>query len=384
MRAMTASPLHRVMRARDPQEEHRAATPLELLFDLAFVVAVGFVVEQLAHAVEQGHAGPGTGRFLMVFFAIYWAWVNFTHFGSAYDTDDALYRVLTMVQIGGVLVLAAGVEPGFVEGNFTVIVIGYVIMRVAMLCQWLRAAAQDPPGRKTALYFAGSVFVVQVCWVVWLFLPASVSLVLFLVFMVAELSVPPFAESRGGETKWHPGHLAERFSLFIIIVLGEQVVASTNALVEGFKEPGHLGDLIGVAIGGLVLLMAMWWLYFDRFEDHPHSGRTRVLSWAYGHYVLLGSIAAVGAGLEVAIKSMTEDVPAGPALAIPTAIYLLALWLLFGGLKAGPVGKFAAPICAVLILVLGFTPIAFWTTAGLLVILVAVKTVAGRQTEEAA
>ena len=91
----------------------------------------------------------------MVFFAIWWAWVNFTWFASAYDVDDLLYRLFTFVQIVGVLILAAGVESAFTAGNFTIMTIGYVVMRVAMVAQWLRAAAGDPAARPAALRVRG-------------------------------------------------------------------------------------------------------------------------------------------------------------------------------------------------------------------------------------
>ena len=96
------------MRARDPHEVHRVATPLELLFDLTFVVAVAAAVPELAHAIVENHPIEGLIGFLLVFFGIWWAWMNFTWFASAFDCDDALYRVLTMVQMAGVLVLAIG------------------------------------------------------------------------------------------------------------------------------------------------------------------------------------------------------------------------------------------------------------------------------------
>ena len=81
----------------------------------------------------------------MVFFAIWWGWLNFTWFASAYDTDDWLYRVVTLVQMGGALAVAAGVPRRFDDGDYPVVVIGYVIMRLAMVFQWLRAARDDPP-----------------------------------------------------------------------------------------------------------------------------------------------------------------------------------------------------------------------------------------------
>ncbi|MCU1652308.1 MAG: low temperature requirement [Pseudonocardia sp.] len=79
--------LRRRMSGRDPDELHRASTPLELLFDLCFVVAVSIAAIQLHHGIGEGHAGATVLRYLLVFFAIWWAWVNFTWFASAYDTE---------------------------------------------------------------------------------------------------------------------------------------------------------------------------------------------------------------------------------------------------------------------------------------------------------
>src|ERR1700721_452511 len=132
------------MRPRDIDEEHRASTPLELLFDLSFVVAVSQAADQLSAALGLGHFHTAIVSYLLVFFAIWWAWVNFTWFASAYDVDDLLYRLLTFVQIIGVLILAAGVDSAFTAGNFTVMTIGYVVMRIAMVAQWLRAAGGEP------------------------------------------------------------------------------------------------------------------------------------------------------------------------------------------------------------------------------------------------
>src|SRR5262250_1201188 len=133
-------PWVRRMSGRDPDEPNRASSPLELLFELTFVVAVARAGIELRDALAQGHAGHALAGYAAVFFAIWWAWVNFTWFASAYDSDDVPYRLATMVQMTGVLVLAAGVPRAF-DGDFTLAVVGYVIMRVAQTGQWLRAAA---------------------------------------------------------------------------------------------------------------------------------------------------------------------------------------------------------------------------------------------------
>ncbi len=103
-------------------------------------------------------------------FAICWAWINFTWFASAYDTDDWFFRIATMVEMVGVIVLALGlptvfhaIDSGEGLGN-GVVVAGYVVMRLAPIALWLRVAKQDERRRPTALTYAVVVFVAQVGW----------------------------------------------------------------------------------------------------------------------------------------------------------------------------------------------------------------------------
>ena len=100
---------YRPMVARSTDEEHRSATVLELFFDLCFVVAVAQSASALHQEVAADHVGEGVVGYASLFFAIWWAWMNFTWFASAYDTDDVPYRLTTLVQIAGALILAAGV-----------------------------------------------------------------------------------------------------------------------------------------------------------------------------------------------------------------------------------------------------------------------------------
>ena len=168
------------MRARSPHEPHRVSTPLELLFDLVFVVAIAQAAGGFHHAIAEGHAAQGVVSYLMVFFAIWWAWMNFTWFASAYDPGDVPYKLAVFVQITGALIVAAGI-PAMFEAHAPngAVVSGYVVMRLAMVAQWLRAAASDPERRTTALRFAGGISVVQVGWVAVLFLPANLVLPAF-------------------------------------------------------------------------------------------------------------------------------------------------------------------------------------------------------------
>ena len=162
------------MRARSPHEPHRTATPLELFFDLVFVVAIAQAAAGLHHAIGEAHAVDGLIGYAMVFFAIWWAWMNFTWFASAYDCDDVPYRLAVFVQITGALILAAGV-PGDVRGARSHRGDARRLRRDAagdggaVAARRARgpAARRAPPGA-TPL----GITVVQVAWVAMLFVPA--------------------------------------------------------------------------------------------------------------------------------------------------------------------------------------------------------------------
>ena len=320
------------MAARDITESHRASSPLELLFDLTFVVAVAQIAIQLALKIADGHAGEAIGPFLSVFFAIWWAWNQFTWLASAYDTDDVLYRVCTMVQMAGVLVLAAGVPRAF-GGSFLYVTIGYLIMRVGLLGILARAMYEDPASRAVSRRYLIGIVVVQTGWLFsLLFVPAELKGLAFIVLASAELAVAPWA-SRAGDLAWHPHHIAERYGLFTIILLGESVFASTSAVQLGIKA-GVTAELVLIAGVGLVLLFAIWWLYFSQpAGEGLVRHRRRSYIWGYGHYGIFAGLAAVGAGLEVAVESAVHHIDAPPivvgyAIAIPLAVVLVLLWAL--------------------------------------------------------
>jgi len=319
------------MIARSQTESHRASSPLELLFDLTFVVAIAQIAAQLAHSIAEGHVRDDLVPFAMVFFAIWWAWMNFTWFASAYDTDDVPYRVLTMVQMGGVLVLAAGVPTAFASDNFTAATVGYLIMRVGLVAQWVRAAIENPEGRATALRYAVGITVVQVGWLLRLAIPESLLVVSFAVLVVLELAVPLWA-ARKGEPAWHPHHIAERYGLFTIIVLGESVLAANTGVQAALQNTGVSGELVVIASCALVLLFALWWLYFlEPAGEGLSTQRSWSYYWGYGHYGVFAALAALGAGLEVAVEYTGHHLEVSPTVvsfgvAVPVSLFLVLLW----------------------------------------------------------
>jgi len=357
-------PWHVPMTGRDPTEAHRASTPLELLFDLCFVVAVAQAAGALHHDLADHAVVHGLVAYVVVFFAIWWPWMNFTWFASAYDTDDVQYRLLTFVQIAGVLVVAAGVPRAFNDSDFTVMVTGYLIMRIALVAQWLRVAREDPPGRPVALRFAIAITLIQIGWIVRLLIGNSeIGYATFLVLGGLEIVVPAWAERGGRPTPWHPGHIVERYGLFTIIVLGECVLATSTAVQAAFDAGGALGQLLTVATGGLLLVFALWWAYFKHRPDvGHHRSLNAMIGWGYGHYAVFASLAALGAGLQVAAEATHQEIDLGATataltVAVPVAVFLAAdaalhirRWTLVA----------AGPIAVTMVLVLAAALVAPW------------------------
>ena len=265
------------MEARATDEQHRVSSPLELLFDLTFVVAIAALTTQLGHGIAAGHVLADLAPLLQVFFAIWWAWMNFTWFASSYDTDDVPYRLLTMLQMAGVLVLAAGVPAAFGDSDFRVVTLGYLVMRIGLVAQWVRAGLEDPASRATAFRYAAGITVVQALWLLRLVLaeagvlPEASLLPVFVVLVVLELAVPPWAE-RTRATSWHAHHIAERYGLFTIILLGESVFAASTGVTATF-EAGGLGiSFVTIAVGG--------WSSFSRSGGSTSSSRSVAVAHA--------------------------------------------------------------------------------------------------------
>ena len=338
-------PAHRMQRmtGRDPHEGHRAATPLELLFDLTFVIAFGLSAAQLAHLLAAGHVGAGIAGFVFTTFGVCWAWINFSWFASAYDTDDWVYRITTMLQMVGVIVLALGIPPVYSSiehGEHVdnrVLVAGYVIMRIAMVFQWLRAAHDDPARRRTCLTYATAITVAQIGWVAAIFIHTSVAttLAIYAVLMLVEFLGPWVAETRKGRTPWHAHHIAERYSLVVIIALGEGVVGTVASLSAVVDEQGWTMDAALVALAGTALTFGMWWVYFV-LPAAPilHAHKELAFGFGYGHIVIFGAIVATGAGLHTAAyyiehQSTLDSAQTILTVAVPVAVYILAIFVMY-------------------------------------------------------
>ncbi len=335
---------HRIRRmsGRDPNEEHRVATPLELLFDLTFVIAFGIAASEFAHQLSENHVGAGVLAFSFATFAVCWAWINFSWFASAYDTDDWIYRLMTMLQMVGVIIMALGFPPMFASiehGDHVdtrVLAAGYVVMRIALVGQWLRAAKQDPERRSACLTYALWVTVAQAGWIAGTLVHTSIPVTFLMVaLLICIEALGPVLAERKSRTPWHPHHIAERYSLLTIIALGEGVVGTVASLSAVVSAQGWTFDAVFVVVAGVGLTFGMWWAYFVVPQaDLLHAYRERSFWFGYFHLVVFGAIVATGAGLHAAAYYIEHHSKLGSVetvltVAVPVGAYIASVYVLY-------------------------------------------------------
>lgn len=328
-------PWRRPLVAREHGEPHRQASWLELFFDLSFVVAVAQASGQLEAFLAAGDVRSGLAAYLMIFAAIWQAWRTFTWFGNVFDTDDVPYRLLSFVIIAGSLGLAAGIPP-MAHLDFRVGVISYVVMRLAYVAQWIRVwRAGHPVWRPIAARIIVLTVINQAGWVGFLWVPIQWKFPVFLIWFGWDAATPRLVgwDARMGG---HVHHIVERYGLFTIIVLGESIAAATLAASRAAGVPVDAAAALTLAVGGLVIVFSLWWTYFD-FTTGRAPGRERRAQyrWAGLHYFVFASIAAVGAGLALAVDWLADPdhvklSAAGVALVVgaAVAIFLLSIGLI--------------------------------------------------------
>jgi low temperature requirement protein LtrA len=231
------------------------------------------------------------------------------------------------------------------------VTIGYAVMRVGLVAMWWRAAREHPERRRTAMRYVVGILAVQAVWLARLALPAGWMLPSFALLALVELAIPVWA-AKAGHTPWHAHHIAERYGLFTIIVLGECVLSASSAVGGAIASRGWSLDVALVGLGSASLILALWWVYFlQPWADALHHHRDRAFRWGYGHFPIFASLAALGAFLGVVadqLKPVQPDMHAvSPTLAVglvasAVALYLSATWSL-GAQVARQQARLAGP-----------------------------------------
>lgn len=311
-------------------DEERHASRLELFFDLAFVL----VVAELARALGKDLTVDGAMVFAGLFTAVWWSWVSATLFANRFDHDDVVYRLYKLASMLAVIGMAASAAEAV--GPKAVLFAGcYLGLRVLLISQYARAYRHVVDARRgIRLYLIGTV-AGATFWAVSLAVPAPARYWLWAAGVLVEVVIPLLATAARTDVPLHLEHLPERFSLFIILVLGESVAA----VAHGLHDANWNGAAVAVAVVSFVLAAALWWSYFDlagagakRLLAETDGRRSSIThdAYVYGQLPLALALAAVGVGIEHAILESTRDeTPTGTRtlLAGGVAVYLAAVSL---------------------------------------------------------
>lgn len=133
-----------------------------------------------------------------------------------------------------------------------------------------------------------------------------------------------------------PHHIAERYSLFVLILLGESLLASANAIIDALHSGEHTEGIVGLAAAGLVLAAGVWWMYFSHeYGDRLDSSRTGFgFGFGYAHYLIFAAVGAISAGIEVELDLLSQSSEhlapstASLSIAVPVAVFMAVVWLI--------------------------------------------------------
>jgi low temperature requirement protein LtrA len=281
-------------------DEMRRATWIELFFDLVFVAAVS----QLANALA---AEPTTARFfefLGLFVPVWWAWMGFTFYANRFDTDDLVYRLLLLLAMFGVAALATTI-PSVFRGATHGFPIAYVAVRLVLIALYARASRHVPEARGLVRVYIRAFSFAVLIWLASLAFDAPWAYVVWGIALAVELSAPVRAWRFLPDAPVDSRHLPERFGLLTLIVLGESVLA----VVLGVSKISWDGGSAVAAAAGFIVAASLWWIYFDFLDEGALTARGLFggLTYTYMNYFVVVGLAALGAGVKLAILAAGGD-----------------------------------------------------------------------------
>jgi low temperature requirement protein LtrA len=322
--ADAAEPHHSRLSA--TRREGERVTPLELFFDLVFVLAI----TQCTALMSHDPTWSGLGQGLLVLGVLWWAWVGYAWLTSVIDPEEGAVRLVIFGAMAAMLIVSLCVPEAFGHLGLT-FALAYGAFRVAHIALFMLATEDDAEFRRSVIGLAVSTAIAVAVLVAASLLDGLAQGALWGLALFLDMAGPYFFGSEGW--KLVPAHFAERHGLILIIALGESIVAI------GVGAAGALDLGIGtVAVLGVALAAAMWWVYFDvvalvstRRLAEAEVGRVQNElardSYSYIHFALVAGIVLVALGMKKAIGHSDEHLDDVTAFALlgGVAIYLLGL-----------------------------------------------------------
>ncbi len=323
---MSAVPQPHQPRLRTGRREAERVTPLELFFDLVFVLAITQCTALMSHHPTWSGIGQG----LLVLGVLWWGWVGYAWLTSVVDPEEVPVRLAIFVAMASLLIVSLCVPEAFGDLALT-FALAFGVYRVAHITLFVLASGDEDGLRHSVIGLAISTTLAVTLLALASLFDGLAQGALWALALFLDMGGPYFFGAEG----WRlvPGHFAERHGLIVIIALGESIVAI------GVGAAGHLDLGIGTAaVLGVGLAAALWWTYFDIVatvsarrlaEAAPGREQNELArdSYSYIHFALVAGIVLAAFGLKVTIGHTADHLHTVPAFALlgGVAAYLLGL-----------------------------------------------------------
>ena len=300
-------------------------TPLELFFDLVFVLAI----TQCTALMARDPTWHGLAQGMLVLCVLWWSWVGYAWLTSVVDPEEGAVRLVIFAAIAALLVAALCVPTAF-DDSALLFACAYAVVRCGQIALFMLASRDDPALRASVIGLAVGTAVGTSLLVAASFADGTLQGAIWVVAIVLDVAGPYVYGSEG----WRlvPGHFAERHGLIIIIALGESIV-----VIGAGAESGVGMDVVAAAVVGTAIAACLWWLYFDivalvaarRLANAP-AGRERNEiardSFSYLHFPMVAGIVLIALGVKKSLAHVSDPLEIEPAVALlgGAATYLLA------------------------------------------------------------
>jgi low temperature requirement protein LtrA len=306
------------------REEERV-TPLELFFDLVFVLAI----TQCTALMASEPTWQGLAKGLAVLVVLWWSWVGYAWLTSVVDPEEGIVRLVIFAAMAGLLVAALCVPEAFGE-QALLFACAYGVVRFSQIALFLVASRDDPALRQSVVGLAGGTALGVGLLVAAAFVDGAAQGALWGLAILLDMGEPYLFGAEGWRLA--PGHFAERHGLIVIIALGESIVA-----IGVGAEVGIGAGVVAAAVLGIVVAAAQWWLYFDvvahvaqrRLIEAPKGRVQNEMardSYSYLHFPMVAGIVLLALGIKKTIGDVGDPLEVVPAAALlgGSSLYLLA------------------------------------------------------------
>jgi low temperature requirement protein LtrA len=306
------------------QEEERV-TPLELFFDLVFVLSFTQVTLKMA----DNPTWTGLGEGMLILAAVWWAWAAYGWLTNAIDPDENVNRLCMFSAMAAMLIVSLSIPEAF--GNEGILFgCAYFFVRVMHLVLYVRNTRRDGDDDNLGaiLKLAPGLLIGSALLIVAGFLDGGAQVSVWIIAILIDYATPLLAGT--ADFRIHPGHFAERHGLIVIIAIGESIVAVGTAADFGLNTPEIVAAVLGTAVAA-----CLWWAYFDivalvaerRLTEAPPGEQAPLArdSYSYLHFPMIAGIVLLALGMKKVLGDVDEPLKIVPAIALcgGAALYLV-------------------------------------------------------------